>query len=122
MAIKEHGIEKFGRLIDQNIDQAHYLSALIDAEPGLERVAPTTINIVCFAILTGRDDAEAGKRINIEAMLRLQEEGIAVLSDTTIKGRHCLRVAITNQRTRRSDLDLLVRELVRLRSVLLASE
>jgi aromatic-L-amino-acid decarboxylase len=122
MAIKEHGIEKFGRLIDQNIDQAHYLSALIDAEPGLERVAPTTINIVCFAILTGRDDAEAGKRINIEAMLRLQEEGIAVLSDTTIKGRHCLRVAITNHRTRRSDLDLLVRELVRLRSVLLASE
>jgi glutamate/tyrosine decarboxylase-like PLP-dependent enzyme len=121
MAIKEHGIEKFGRLIDQNIDQARYLSALIDAEPRLERVAPITINIVCFAIDVAGNDAEVGKRINIEAMLMLQEEGIAVLSDTTVKGRHCLRVAITNHRTRRSDLDLLVRELVRIRSVLLAN-
>ena len=48
MALKEHGIEKFGRLIDQNIAQAHYLSALIEAEPRLELVAPTNINIVCY--------------------------------------------------------------------------
>ena len=122
MAIKEHGIAKFGRLIDQNIEQAHYLSSLIDAEPGLVRVAPTTINIVCFAIDVDGASEEVGKRVNIEAMLRLQEEGIAVLSDTTIKGGHCLRVAITNHRTRASDLDLLVSELVRLRPVLLASK
>jgi aromatic-L-amino-acid/L-tryptophan decarboxylase len=36
MALKEHGIEKFGRLIDQNIAQGHYLGALIQAEPLLE--------------------------------------------------------------------------------------
>jgi aromatic-L-amino-acid/L-tryptophan decarboxylase len=29
MALKEHGIEKFGRLIDQDIAHAHRLSALI---------------------------------------------------------------------------------------------
>jgi aromatic-L-amino-acid decarboxylase len=44
----------------------------------------------------------------------LQEDGIAAVSDTTVLGRHCLRVAINNHRTRRSDLDLLVREVVRL--------
>ena len=47
-------------------------------------------------------------------MLRLQEEGIAVLSDTTVHGQHCLRVAITNHRTRREDLDLLVAETLRI--------
>jgi hypothetical protein len=47
-------------------------------------------------------------------MLRLQEEGTAVLSDTTVNGEHCLRVAINNHRTRRSDLDLLVRETLRI--------
>ena len=47
-------------------------------------------------------------------MLRLQEDGIAALSDTTVHGQHCLRVAINNHRTRRDDLDLLVRETVRL--------
>lgn len=41
-------------------------------------------------------------------MLRLQEEGVAALSDTTVKGAHCLRVAITNHRTCRSDIDLMV--------------
>lgn len=118
MAIKQHGIDKFGRLIDQNIAQAHYLSDLIDAAPTLERLTPTILNIVCFACRTDDEDAERNKAVNVEIMLRLQEEGIAVLSDTTIKGRHCLRVAITNHRTRRADLDLLVREVVRLQSVM----
>ena len=54
----------------------------------------------------------------MEVMLALQEEGIAVLSDTTIKGRHCLRVAITNHRTKSADLELLVREVVRLRATI----
>ena len=47
-------------------------------------------------------------------MLRLQEKGIAALSDTTLYGEHWLRVAIANHRTRRDDLDLLVGETVRL--------
>jgi aromatic-L-amino-acid/L-tryptophan decarboxylase len=47
-------------------------------------------------------------------MIRLQEDGIAAISDTTVRGKHCLRVAINNHRTRRSDLDLLVREIVHL--------
>jgi len=118
MALKEHGVDKFGRLIDQNIAQAHYLSDLIDAEPVLERLTPTTINIVCFTFRPGGLDAEAIKGVNVEIMLRLQEAGTAVLSDTTIKGRHALRVAIANHRTRRTDLDLLVAELVRLRAAL----
>jgi aromatic-L-amino-acid/L-tryptophan decarboxylase len=46
--------------------------------------------------------------------LRLQEDGVAAISDTTVRGEHCLRVAINNHRTRSSDLDLLVREIVRL--------
>lgn len=110
MALKEHGADKFGRLVDQNIAQAHYLDGLIRTAPDLELAAPTRINIVCFRHRPRSAlDAEALKRWNVEIMLRLQEEGIAALSDTTLKGHHCLRVAITNHRTRRSDLDLLVR-------------
>jgi aromatic-L-amino-acid decarboxylase len=113
-ALNQHGVEKFGRLTDQNIAQAHYLDGLIASEPLLEIVAQTTINIVCFRHrMPGRDE-NAAKNLNVEIMMRLQEEGIAAISDTTIHGRHCLRVAINNHRTRRSDLDLLVREVVRL--------
>jgi aromatic-L-amino-acid/L-tryptophan decarboxylase len=114
MALKEHGVEKFGRLIDQNIAQARHLTDLINAEPLLELMAPTEINIVCFRYRPAGADRAALKGINSEIMLRLQEEGLAALSDTTVHGEHCLRAAITNHRTRRSDFELLVREIIRL--------
>ena len=114
MAIKQHGIEKFGRLIDQNVAQGAYLTALIEDEPDLELVVPTNINIVCFRFRKPAMDRATMKAVNVEIMLRMQEEGTAVLSDTTVQGEHCLRAAINNHRTRRSDLELLVAEVVRL--------
>ncbi|ESX06480.1 amino acid decarboxylase [Mesorhizobium sp. LSJC268A00] len=114
MALREHGVEKFGRLIDQNIAQGQYLSGLIAAEPALELTAPTSINIVCFRYRADGLDGERAKALNTEIMLRLQEDGTAAISDTTVQGRHCLRVAINNHRTRREDLDLLAAETVRL--------
>nr|QIG52451.1 aspartate aminotransferase family protein [Nordella sp. HKS 07] len=115
LALKEQGIDKFGRLIDQAIAQGQYLSGLIEKEQRLELLVPTTINIVCFRYRPAQHlTEEALKALNTEIMLRLQEQGIATLSDTTLRGRHCLRVAVSNHRTRYSDLDLLVGELLRI--------
>lgn len=113
LAVQEHGINKFGRLIDQNIDQAHYLSGLITRQPNLELLTPTVINIVCFRFNPGDKGKQQIKDINVEIMLRMQETGVAAISDTTLDGEHCLRVAINNHRTRRSDLDLLVSEVLK---------
>jgi glutamate/tyrosine decarboxylase-like PLP-dependent enzyme len=114
MAFKEQGVDKFARLIDQNIAQARYLSDLIRREPLLELAAPVTINIVCFRYRPKTIAEDAVKPLNIEIMLRLQEQGIAALTDTTIRGAHALRVAINNHRTKRHDLDLLISEILRL--------
>jgi aromatic-L-amino-acid decarboxylase len=114
MSLKEHGVEKFGLLIDQNIAQAGYLSGLIEAEPLLELVAPTNINIVCYRYRPAGAAGAALKTLNTEIMVRMQETGVAAVSDTTVRGEHCLRAAINNHRTRRNDLQLLVRETVRL--------
>jgi aromatic-L-amino-acid decarboxylase len=120
MALKELGIEKFGRLIDQNIAQARYLADLIEAEPRLELMAGVNINIVCFRFRPPCADPAALKRINSEIIARLQEEGVAVISDTTVRGEHWLRAAITNHRTCRADLQLLAQEIVRLGAVVVA--
>ena len=114
MSLKEHGVEKFGRLIDQNIAQAHYLSDIIEAAPLLELVATANINIVCYRYRPAGMDHAALKAVNTEIMLRLQEEGVAAVSDTTIHGEHCLRAAINNHRTKCDDLELLVRETIRI--------
>lgn len=109
LTLKEHGVGKFGRLIDQNIAQAHYLADLIEAAPHLALTAPVTLNIVCFRYAPPGMAERDLRALNTEIMLRLQETGVAAVSDTTVAGRHCLRAAICNHRTRREDLDLLVR-------------
>ena len=77
-------------------------------------MAEPVLNIVCFRYDPGGLAEGKLKELNTEIMLRLQEEGIAALSDTTVKGRHSLRMAICNHRTRREDLDLVLREALRI--------
>ena len=57
---------------------------------------------------------EALQALNKEILLRLQEEGIASPSSTILNGKYTLRIANVNQRTQREDMDLLVREVLRI--------
>lgn len=114
MSMKEHGIHTYGRLIQQNIDQARYLAGLVQAAPELELLAPVPLNIVCFRFVADGLEDSGLNALNTELLIQLQELGIAVPSSTTLNGRFAIRVAITNHRSRREDFDLLVREVVRL--------
>ena len=119
MALKEHGVSKFGRLIDQDLAHARHLTKRIEATPDLEICFPTAINIVCFRYNPGRSSEAELKRLNTEIMVRMQEAGVAAVSDTTVRGRHCLRAALNNHRTTRADLDVLVEEVLRQGSAIL---
>jgi aromatic-L-amino-acid/L-tryptophan decarboxylase len=114
MALKEQGADKFGRIIDLNIDQARYFAERLSARPDFELVASVTLDIVCFRYRPPGLTEAAVKPLNTEIMLRLQEAGIAALSDTTVHGIHCLRAAIANHRTRREDIDLVIDAIARI--------
>jgi aromatic-L-amino-acid/L-tryptophan decarboxylase len=114
MMLKHHGADTFGAIIDRNIAQARHLAARIAATPGLELLAPVATSIVCFRLDPGGMDEAALRALNTEIMLRIQESGVAVLTDTTIRSRHALRVAICNHRTKEEDLDLLLAEVLRI--------
>jgi glutamate/tyrosine decarboxylase-like PLP-dependent enzyme len=114
MSLKEHGSKKYGRLIQQNVDQARYLAELVEGAPELELAAPVALNVVCFRYVRAGLDDEVLDEVNKQIVVELQEQGIAVPSGTKLKGKYVLHVANTNHRTRRSDFDLLVREVVRL--------
>ena len=114
MSLKEQGADKLGRLIQQNIEQAQYLEGLVRDETELEVLAPVSLNIVCLRYcdrnISGDVDWNA---VNEEILLRIQESGAAVPSSTVLHGKFALRICITNHRTRREDLDQLVRDVVR---------
>lgn len=114
MSIKEHGIKKYGRLIEQNVYQARYLAELVDASSCLERLAPVSLNIVCFRFREDSLSDESLNRLNQEILVQLHERGIAVPSPIAMRGKYALRICITNHRSRKEDFELLVREVTRL--------
>lgn len=116
MSIKEHGLERFGRMIDRNVEQAHYFGNLVEKEPMLELIAPIGLDIVCFRFNPGGLDTEELNSLNKEILFRLHEQGIAVPSYTTLNGQYCLRIAIANHRSRFEDFDVLAKEVVRIGS------
>ena len=94
--------------------QIQYLCRLVDEEPVLERLAPAPMNILCFRYLPQNQPQTAADEINKELLMQLQEKGIAAPSSTRLEGHFALRVANCNHRSRRSDFELLVREVKRL--------
>ena len=121
MSLKEHGSSKYARVIQQNIDQALYLGELVKASPELELSAPVTLNVVCFRYVVPGMEGGVLDEVNKQIVIELQEQGVAVLSGTFIKGKYVLRAANSNHRSRREDFDLLVREVIRIGKELTAS-
>ena len=114
MTLKEHGFEKFGRLVAQNVEQARYLGGLVEEDPRFELMAPVALNVVAFRFApTGVDPAKL-EELNRELLMRIQEQGIAVPSSTHVRGEFTIRVCICNHRSWREDFDLFAREAVRI--------
>ncbi len=112
MSLKAHGVDLFRGLVEQNVRQAQYLGALIEAEETLELMAPVALNIVCFRYVAGGLDEPALNELNKEVLLRVQESGVAVPSSTVLQGRFAIRAALVNHRSRREDYEMLVRAVV----------
>jgi len=114
MMIKETGVQKYGRMMEQNVAQVNYLAERVDRETELERVAPVQLNIACFRFNPGGLSEEQLNALNRELLIRIHESGVAVPSYTTLHGVYALRVANTNHRSRREDFDILVEVTLRL--------
>ena len=114
MSIKTYGFDKYARIVEKNVAQAAYLASLVEADSHLELVAPVPLNVVCFRyVIAGVSDEDLDK-VNERILVRLQEDGLAVPSGVRVGGKFALRVANVNHRTRKSDFDDLVSDVVRI--------
>lgn len=108
MALKSAGADRYAAQIEQNVDQAAYLSELVDRHSALQRLAPTALNIVNYRYYDATLDDRRLTDLNAEILMRLHERGIATPSSTLLKGRFSIRVANCNHRSRREDFAALV--------------
>jgi len=120
MSIKEHGLDRFGRMMARNVEQARYFGKLVEKDPKMELLAPIGLDIVCFRFNPGGLDDEKLNALNKEILMQLHEQGIAVPSYTTLGDRYCLRIAISNHRSRQDDFDVLAKAVVRIGQKLIA--
>jgi glutamate/tyrosine decarboxylase-like PLP-dependent enzyme len=121
MSIKEQGIDKYGRMISRNVDQAKYLGTLIKHHDHLELMAPIGLDIVCYRYNPGNMDESDLNELNQNILAELHERGIAIPSYTTLKGKYCIRVAIANHRSRYEDFSELAHQTVKLGEELIAT-
>lgn len=112
MMLKEQGLDKYRRMIRQNIRQAQWLAQMIRHEEKLELMAPVPMNIVCFRYRDKRLSNEELNLLNKEILMQLHENGDAAPSFTILKGSYVIRVANVNHRSRREDFEFLVQKVI----------
>jgi aromatic-L-amino-acid decarboxylase len=91
-------------MIESRCDLARRLEARILAEPRLELLSRTELNIVCF-----RYRAKDADVVNAAIVGDLQESGIAAPSTTTIGGKLAIRAALVNHRTEMGDVEAMLK-------------
>lgn len=106
--LKEHGIKRIAQKVEDNCRQAAYLAEKVAAHPDLEMMAPVSLNIACFRYAPASVPKDKLNHLNSEIVMDLQEAGVAAPSTTTLHGSTAIRVNITNHRSTRADIDILI--------------
>lgn len=125
MTLKTYGIERFGRIMEQNVDQALYFAHLIEQNSNqFELLAEVTLNIVCFRYIVCQSNTinhhDMLNKFNKHLLIMIQERGIAVVTPFVIgTNTFALRMCITNHRTRLLDMDKFFEQMIQLARELL---
>lgn len=116
LVLSHYGTERLGEVIGAHVDLAEDLARHVEATPGFELAAPQSLSVVVFRRVVRRADGsvdeEASERANEALMNAINESGRAFVSQTRLRGRYVLRVAIGNGATTKAHVDRL-REFIR---------
>ena len=98
-ALRAFGVDAFRKATERCLDLARHLGERVEATPGLDLLAPVVLTAVCFR-MRGVD--------HTEVLATLAAEGTALLGPALVDGHDGIRVCVTNHRTTKADVDLIV--------------
>ena len=105
-ALAGFGTEKLGQVVTQSCALARGLAGQVQTSAHLQLLAPVTLNVVCFRVVT--PEVEDLDWLNGELVKDLQVSGIVAPSTTRIGGVLAIRVALVNHRTTEADVTILL--------------
>jgi glutamate/tyrosine decarboxylase-like PLP-dependent enzyme len=118
MSLKQYGIKKYERIINQNIHLARYLEALVDESPDFQAITPANLSIFCFRYFPmdlkqkyeimdkykQKQISEYLNQLNQSIIEKTFEDQRIVISSTVLNEIFVLRVCIVNYRTTKQDI------------------
>lgn len=114
LSMKAEGVEKFARVIEQNVHQARAFAERLALVPDVEISAPVSLNIVCWRLVPVGFTPDQCDALNKELLLQIQETGLAIPSGSQLRGRYIIRVSCANHRSRWADFEALAAGVERL--------
>jgi glutamate/tyrosine decarboxylase-like PLP-dependent enzyme len=112
--LRAYGRSGYRAMVERHLELAQRLSDRVDAEPELERLAETKLNIVCFRVHPLGLREEELDDLNSALGRDVLEDGRVFFGTTRYDGKAAFRPAIVNWRTGEQDVDLIVDVLLEL--------
>jgi aromatic-L-amino-acid decarboxylase len=109
LSLRYFGLRAFQQSIQDDLRLAQILSAAIDAEPTLERLAPVALSAVCFRYVADSGDLDDLNRRILDRVIR---RGRVYISNATIHKHFALRACIVNHRTTEDDVRAIIGEVL----------
>lgn len=113
LSVRYHGMSAFREAIANDIKHAQLLAGMIEREPKLELLAPVELSAICFRHKGSSQSTDKElNRFNAALLKRIVERGLVYLSNAMLRGKFALRACIVNHRTKESDLESVIAEVL----------
>ncbi|PWV57073.1 pyridoxal-dependent decarboxylase [Chitinophaga sp. S165] len=110
-----YGADGYADIVNNNIQLARRLGALIQENAAFRLLAPVRLCVVCFTLNVADEEKQAATDALIKA---LDESGKVMLTPTVYQGVPAIRAALVNWRTEENDLSIVWEEIKRQAAVL----
>jgi aromatic-L-amino-acid decarboxylase len=98
--LRHYGAAGLRHHVAEHVALAQWFAAQVDAHARFERLAPTELNLVCFAHADGDDRTQ-------QLLEAVNADGHAYLTHTRLADRYAIRVSIGQTRTERRHVEAL---------------
>ena len=97
--LRSYGVEGLQAFVREHIRLAQLFREWVEEDSRFELMAPVPLSLVCFRLNDGRSEKDLD-RLNRKFISLLNQSGKLSLTQTTLKGKFVLRMAIDSRNTR----------------------
>lgn len=97
--LRSFGTNGFRSHLRKLVDLAKYFEEMVKSEDGVEMFTPRSFSLVVFRILDPSKNLEIENKLNAAFIKRSNEEHKIMLTQTSVGGKQCVRVAIGSRET-----------------------